>query len=103
MILEREEEGGEEGREREIDVREKHRSVVPGTHLAGDQTYNLLVHRMMLQPTEPPGQGALYFLCISVCTDTGTSAEVTAGFCAARWIVLVVMGLSMMDWSAIFI
>ena len=34
----------------------------PVCALTGDQTRNLLVYRMMPQPTEPPGQGiGLYF------------------------------------------
>ena len=52
-----------EKRERERDVKKKHPFVVshvrwikPTTY-AGNQTHSLLVYRMTLQPTEPPGQG----------------------------------------------
>ena len=71
LFLERGE-GREKERERNIDVREKRQSIASHTHpnwgskpatwacaLTGNWTCNLLVYRMMLQPTEPPGQGFL--------------------------------------------
>ena len=67
LILEREEK--RKGRERKIDVREKHLSVAsyvprPGAKpamwvcvLTENQTHDISVDGTMLQPTEPPGQG----------------------------------------------
>ena len=44
-------------RERDINVREKHRSIA--SHSCPDQgsNHNLLVYGMMPQPTKSPGQG----------------------------------------------
>ena len=61
-FLEREERGMEGGRGRQ-GGREK-RWLPPVCALMGNRTCNLLVHGMMLQPTEPPGQG-----CVPVLFD----------------------------------
>ena len=48
----------ERGRERNVDVREKHWLVASHTHPDRESNpHNLSVCGTMLQPTEPPGQG----------------------------------------------
>ena len=71
MILEREKKAGREGE------REKEReTLICSTYLSihwlflvcalpGNRTYNLFDYGMMLQPTEPPGQGKLLLLFIN--------------------------------------
>ena len=63
MILEEGRGVGGRGRERErerernVDMRDISRLALLRA-LTGDQTHNLLVYGMMLQPTEPPSQNS---------------------------------------------
>ena len=53
-------------REEERKKHQKHRLAAFHSAPAGDGTHNLLEYGMMLQPTEPPGQGAYVYLFESV-------------------------------------
>ena len=67
LILERKGEGrAHRDRQRqtsmwETSTRETDINWMPPTH-ARNWTHNLLLHRMMLQPTEPPGHGKLLYV-----------------------------------------
>ena len=72
MFIDLREEGREGGRQRErergkgkrnITLREKHPPVASCVCPDRDGTHNLMLYRMNLQPTAPPGQGNTFFSC----------------------------------------
>ena len=58
--------GGKREREQEREgERENIDQLTPVHALTGDRTHRLLVYGMMLQPTDPPGQGTCEFFIYS--------------------------------------
>ena len=60
LLVSEREEGGDRASTRNIDVRQKHRSIISRRCPDRHWTRNPLLYRMILRPTEPPGQGSTH-------------------------------------------